>query len=83
MECREAERLALAVARARLGKLAGLEGCTVRLCTGDYCLEGRLEEVDVEAVTVTVATRAGRAIAPLDTGNFELTVYECGEGGGE
>lgn len=77
MECSEAERLGIAVTQARMAKLSSYEGCQVKYCRGDYCIDGRLEEVDQEPATVTLRTGYGLVIVPFDPDGFELTVYKC------
>ena len=83
MECGEAERLALAVARARLARLAEYEGCRVKYCDRGGCVEGVLAWVDAESAAVAVKAEYGLVVSPFDPDGFELTVYRCPEGGGE
>ena len=81
-ECGEVERLGIAVTQARLRKLKEYEGCRVKYCDGDGCLEGVLEEADLEAAAITVRTAYGLVVMPFKPDEFELTVYQCKDGHG-
>ena len=76
------ERTALALTQRRLEKLAEYEGCTVRLCKGDDCVGGVLEQVDVASATVAIRSLEDRVliIMTVDPNDWELQVYKCPEG---
>ena len=70
---------AIGMARARLAKLAEREGCAVRLCGGDSCWDGVLEEVDTEAAVAALRDPVSGAltIVAVDVSNLEVHVYRC------
>ena len=78
------ERTALTLAQARLEKLSEYECCTVRLCKGDDCVGGVLEEVDVRSATVAIRSLEDRVliIMTIDPNDWELQVFHC-EGDGD
>ena len=78
------ERTALALTQRRLEKLAEYEGCTVRLCKGDDCWDGVLEQVDVASATVAIRNLVDGVliIMTVDPNDWELQVFHC-EGGSD